>query len=80
MKKAFLLGSFCFALFTISCGNEAKTGEHVHEDGSVHSGHAPDNDTVKPAQQEFNAADTTTPHEHAEDGSHTHPHEETHSH
>lgn len=60
-----------------SCANQADTkteeGTHTHDDGSTHSNH----DTVKPAQQEFNAADTTaapadTTHSHDDGKPHTH--------
>ena len=78
MKKVLLLGSFSILLFIFSCNNateDTNDNAHTHEDGTVHIDHAPD--TVKPAQQEFDVADTThagstEEHSHADGHNHTH--------
>lgn len=78
MKKVLLLGSISIALFIFSCNNATENTDgnaHTHEDGTVHSDHAPD--TVKPAQQEFDVADTThtePKEEHSHEDGHTHTH------
>jgi uncharacterized lipoprotein NlpE involved in copper resistance len=75
MKKIFFAVMLCASVFTfISCNNESKPeGTHTHEDGSTHGEHT---DTTKPAQQEFNAADTTK----KDTGVHKHADGEEHSH
>lgn len=76
MKKAVFIALFFGAInITSSCGsNSSKSeGAHTHEDGSTHTDHK---DTIKPAQQEFNVADTTkkdtTTHTHADGEKHSH--------
>ena len=74
MKKVLLVSSICAAMFfVISCNNNnSKPDTHTHDDGSTHADH----DTVKPAQQEFNVADTTkkdtTAHAHENGKKHSH--------
>ena len=73
MKKILLLASISVFVVTTSCNNSfEKEKTHIHEDGSTHDDH----DTTKPAQQEFNVADTTkkdtTTHTHADGEKHSH--------
>ncbi len=73
MKKILLLASISVFVLITSCNNNSKTeNTHKHSDGSTHDDH----DTTKPAQQEFNVADTTkkdtTTHTHADGEKHTH--------
>jgi hypothetical protein len=73
MKKLTLLTAICSIIAATSCNNNSgKENTHTHDDGSTHSDH----DTTKPAQQEFNVADTakkdTTTHIHADGEKHSH--------
>lgn len=73
MKKLLLLASIALFVITTSCNNNSETkNTHTHSDGSTHDDH----DTTKPAQQEFNVADTTkkdtTTHTHADGEKHSH--------
>ena len=55
MKKIFFSGCISVLLFSIvACNDTAKTDTHKHDDGTTHAAH----DTVKPAQEQFNVADT----------------------
>jgi hypothetical protein len=74
MKKTLLFASIAAIVLTTSCDNNTKSeGAHTHDDGSTHTDHA---DTIKPAQQEFNVADTTK----KDTSTHTHANGEKHSH
>jgi hypothetical protein len=73
MKKLLLSASIAAFVLITSCNNNSKTEKtHTHDDGSTHAEH----DTTKPAQQEFNVADTTkkdtTTHTHADGEKHSH--------
>ncbi|MBI5857342.1 MAG: hypothetical protein HZB42_06800 [Sphingobacteriales bacterium] len=73
MKKILLLASISVFVLTTSCNNiSEKDKTHTHDDGSTHDDH----DTTKPAQQEFNVADTTK----KDTTTNTHPDGEKHSH
>lgn len=62
-----------------ACSDEPKTPDtHTHNDGSAHADH--EADTIKPQQEEFNAADSLNisadssgkPHVHGDGKEHTH--------
>ncbi len=73
MKKVLLLASMSAFVLITSCNNGTeKKDTHKHKDGSTHADH----DTTKPAQQEFNVADTTK----NDTTTHTHKDGEKHSH
>jgi hypothetical protein len=73
MKKIILFGCFATSLLLVACNNSKKeSGTHTHDDGSTHTDH----DTTKPAQQEFNVADTAK----KDTSTHTHDNGEKHSH
>jgi hypothetical protein len=80
MKKLLISGFIAILLSLTSCGNnEAEQNTHTHEDGSTHADH----DTTKPAQEEFNIADTTTKDTTNKDTikkKHTHKYGKAHSH
>ena len=74
MKKAIITALIGIATLTIvSCGNNAETKTHTHDDGSTHADH----DTAKPAQEEFVVGDTTNKDATKE---HSHKDGEKHSH
>ncbi len=73
MKRILLLASISAFVLTTSCNNDSEAkNTHTHDDGSAHAEH----DTTKPAQQEFNVADTTK----KDTTNHTHANGEKHSH
>jgi hypothetical protein len=75
MKKIFFSGCLSVLLFSIvACNDNAKTDTHTHDDGTTHAAH----DTVKPAQEQFNVADTT--HKDTTGKEHTHKDGDKHSH
>jgi hypothetical protein len=54
MKKIFFSGCLSVLLISVgACNDDAKPNTHTH-DGTTHAAH----DTVKPAQEQFNVADT----------------------
>jgi hypothetical protein len=73
MKKILFSALLCIATVTmISCGNNAETKTHTHDDGSTHAEH----DTTKPKQEEFTIGDTT----HTDTTEHSHKDGKKHSH
>jgi hypothetical protein len=79
MKKVALFAStLCMLLIVISCTDQQAANTHQHEDGAVHSDHAPD--TVKPQQQEFVLGDSTGANTTTKDSVHTHKDGKKHSH
>jgi hypothetical protein len=55
MKKIFFSGCLSVLLISVgACYDNAKSNTHTHDDGTTHAAH----DTVKPAQEQFNVADT----------------------
>jgi hypothetical protein len=75
MKKIFFSGCLSVFLFSIvACNDTTKTDTHTHDDGSTHAAH----DTTKPAQEQFNVADTiqkdTTVKEHSHKEGEQHSH------
>ena len=79
MKKATLFAStLCTLMLMISCSDQPASNTHQHEDGTLHSDHAPD--TVKPQQEEFVLGDTTAVDTTKKDSNHTHKNGKKHSH
>ena len=78
MKKVFLFASTLCMLFILSCNDQSSANSHQHEDGAVHSDHAPD--TVKPQQQEFVLGDSTAVDTTTKQSGHTHKDGKKHSH
>lgn len=73
MKRIMLLACFSAFVAASSCNNKDSKATHTHSDGSTHDDH----DTAKPAQQDFNVADTAGK---KDTGSHTHEDGTKHSH
>ncbi len=72
MKKILFSALLGIATVTIfSCGNNAETKTHTHDDGSIHGGH-----DTKPKQEEFTIGNTThkdtTEHSHKDGKKHSH--------
>lgn len=75
MKKIFFSGCLSVLLFSIvACNDNAKTDTHTHDDGTTHEAH----DTIKPAQEQFNVADTA--HTDTTGKEHSHKDGDKHSH
>ena len=78
MKKIlFVLFVYTFVLFISSCGNKTHddhSGEHTHEDGTVHQdGDHDQEEHAKPEQESFEVeVDSTQVHDHNHDHDHQH--------
>jgi hypothetical protein len=70
MKKVALFASTLCTLLILSCNDQPTANTHQHDDGSIHSDHAPD--TVKPQQQEFTVGDSTAVDTTTKESGHTH--------